>query len=221
MAGWEYTRLSGGMGVHCRNLAGNLRQKNRVYFFCPSKNKFVANRKNMKIFGMKCEAFGGDLLNGKKLKERFDIVHAHDWMSFATAKSMAKRCLISTLHSLEYMRSRIPDQTIEEIERDMCHESDAIITVSGFMKDEICRKYGIARKRVHVIPNSVNIKKEVQTADKKTILFVGRLTYQKGPEYFVMAAKEVLNENKDTRFVMVGDGFLRNRLHNPSKITRI
>ena len=155
---------------------------------------------------------------GKALgkEESFDIIHAHDWMTYSAAinvKKISGKPLIVHVHSTEYDRSwSRPNKDIIDIEKKGFEISDQIIAVSFYTKNMIVSKYGIDPDKIEVVHNAVN--KETQFLryqirkgfDEKIVLFLGRITQQKGPDYFLDAAVKVLNKMNNVRFVMSGSG---------------
>ena len=123
--------------------------------------------------------------------------------------------LILTVHSTEFDRTGqlYPNQQIAEIEKTGLLEADKIITVSKLVKKQIVEKYGIQENKITVVYNAIDLKhykKEnvKRPLDEQIVLFVGRLTVQKGCEFFLEAAKKVLSEEPNTRFLIVGTGDL-------------
>lgn len=155
-----------------------------------------------------------------------DAIHCHDWMTFPAGiilKRILKKPLVVTIHSTEFDRTGqlFPNQQIAGIEKKGLVEADRIITVSKLMKNQIIEKYGISPEKIRVVYNAVDLshykRKEVQKPlAEKIVLFVGRLTIQKGCEFFLEAAKRVLEEEPNTRFVIVGTGDLLFDLINKS-----
>ena len=155
-----------------------------------------------------------------------DVIHCHDWMTFPAGiilKRILKKPLVVTIHSTEFDRTGqlFPNQKIAAIEKKGLEAADRIITVSKLMKNQIVKKYGIPQKKVRVVYNAVDLShykpKDVQRPlPEKIVLFVGRLTVQKGCEFFLEAAKQVLAEEPNTRFVVVGTGDLLFDLINKS-----
>ena len=153
------------------------------------------------------------------LGEDFDIIHAHDWMTYPAGIAVAalsKKPLVIHVHSTEFDRSgEHVNQMIYDIERLGMERADKIIAVSYFTRNIIISRYGISGDKVEVVYNGVErngswnslsdtgIKKE-----EKIVLFLGRITMQKGPEYFLLAAKKVLEVMNDVKFVMAGSGDL-------------
>ena len=158
--------------------------------------------------------------------EQFEVVHAHDWMTFLAGIAVAtvsRRPLIVHVHSTEFDRSgEHVNQIIYDIEREGMHAADKVITVSNFTRNIIISRYGVDEAKIEVVHNGVErngdgnannaalagagIKK-----DEKIVLFLGRITMQKGPEYFLHAAKKVLEVMDDVKFVMAGSGDLMHR----------
>ncbi|RKY23247.1 MAG: glycosyltransferase family 1 protein [Planctomycetota bacterium] len=157
------------------------------------------------------------------MNEQFDIVHAHDWMTYPAAITVAKmsgKPLIVHVHSTEFDRSgENVNQMIYDIEREGMHAADKIIAVSYFTRSIIISRYGITGEKVEVVHNGVErngngdwaLKETGIRKDEKIVLFLGRITMQKGPEYFLQAAKKVLEVMDDVKFVMAGSGDLMHK----------
>ncbi len=146
----------------------------------------------------------------------FDIIHAHDWLANAAgiaAKEISGKPLVIHVHATEYDRGgadRI-DSRVFALEQAGMKAADKIITVSNLTKETVVKHYGIDVNKVQTIYNAV----EPQEAEKinytknvkeKLVTFLGRITYQKGPAYFINAAKKVLLKTDNVRFVMAGNG---------------
>ncbi|HEX8324104.1 MAG TPA: glycosyltransferase family 4 protein [Tepidisphaeraceae bacterium] len=152
--------------------------------------------------------------------ESFDVIHAHDWMTFPAALAVAGRSgkpLVVHLHSTESDRGgHNGDARISEIERRGVHGAIRVIAVSQFTKNLLVQQYGVPAEKVQVIYNAVEAPPDHRLTasdfsikrQEKVVLFLGRLTMQKGPEYFLTAARKVLDVMDDVRFVMSGDGDL-------------
>ncbi len=155
----------------------------------------------------------------------FDIIHAHDWLTFpagAAAKRISGKPLIIHVHATEFDRSGGDvNPVVYQIERNGMEAADRIIAVSNLTRNTIIEKYNINPDKVITVYNAVEpitdkyigLNKKYQD---KIVTFLGRITLQKGPEYFIEAAYEVLKRRKDVRFVMGGSGELLNRM-----ITRV
>ena len=156
------------------------------------------------------------------LYEDFDIVHAHDWMTYPAGIAVAalsRKPLVVHVHSTEFDRSgEHVNQMIYDIERLGMERADKVIAVSHFTRNIIISRYGISGDKVEVVYNGVdrngNWSNLVDTGikkEEKIVLFLGRITMQKGPEYFLQAAKKVLEVMDNVKFVMAGSGDL---IHN-------
>ncbi len=158
------------------------------------------------------------------MREDFDVVHAHDWMTYPAGLAVAAvsgKPLVVHIHSTEFDRSgENVNQVIYDIERQGLHCADAIMAVSQFTKNIVVNRYGIADEKVSVVYNA--IEKSGKTAftdvdtpiktDEKVVLFLGRITMQKGPDYFIAAAKKVLEHVENVKFVMAGSGDMARRM---------
>lgn len=152
--------------------------------------------------------------------EKFDIIHAHDWMTYPAGIAVSRvsgRPLIVHVHSTEFDRSgEHVNQLVYDIERRGMHAAAKVIAVSNFTKNIIVRHYDISPEKVEVVHNGVehdNGKPSQMPPDKtnKIVLFLGRITMQKGPEYFLAAAKKVLEVIDNVKFIMVGNGDMMHR----------
>ena len=154
-------------------------------------------------------------------KEHFDIVHAHDWMTYPAAVAVAGisgKPLVVHIHSTEFDRSgEHVNQMIYDIERKGMEQADKVIAVSNFTRNIIINRYGISGEKVEVVYNGVEQNNVSAPAEihidknEKIVLFLGRITMQKGPEYFLGAAKKVLEVMDNVKFVMAGSGDLMHR----------
>jgi len=237
MIGWEYPPFKvGGLGTHCYGLTRSLADKNiSVDFYMPKTKHNAQNDKDnlniieigeTEIFPYDCpedkELAGqffesvyryNDLLV-EKVKGDYSLIHCHDWLTMKAGIALKEKLgvpLILTVHSTEYDRSGwlYPNDWFINIEREGMEKADRIIAVSHFTKRVIVEKYGINPKKIRVVHNAVY---PIGEGEKQNIiLFLGRLTIQKGPEFFLKAAKKVL-EHEDCRFVVAGMGDMLPRL---------
>lgn len=159
-------------------------------------------------------------------KERFDVIHAHDWLSFLAgleAKRVSGKPLILHIHATEFDRTggQGVNQQVYDIERMAMEEADGIIAVSNFTKQKIVQHYGIPAGKIEVVHNGIdecdyqNIPdklNELKQAGAKIVLFAGRITIQKGPEYFVRAAKRVLEVDPNVLFLVAGSGDMERQM---------
>ena len=142
---------------------------------------------------------------GMELDGFDDIIHAHDWLfALEALRAREKQKLAVTVHSTVFNRERFFNKKIYETEKKVFGKADAVITVSYKMKKILTEKYGIDSV---VIPNGVDLEKFNCKGDGKTILFSGRLVWQKGPEYLLYAIPRILEEH-DCTFVFCGEGYL-------------
>jgi glycogen(starch) synthase len=158
-------------------------------------------------------------------KEEFDVIHCHDWMTFPVGikvKEENKKPLVVTVHSTEFDRNPLsPNPWINHVEWKGMYHADVVITVSEYMKRRIMEKYSVPESKINVVYNGVDseIYKRERIKfglDEKVVLFLGRLTIQKGPDYFLKAAKRVLEREKGVRFIVVGTGHMLPELINQS-----
>lgn len=151
-----------------------------------------------------------------------DIIHAHDWLSFPAgieAKKVSKKPLIAHIHATEHDRTggRGVNKDVFEIEEEGMRKADIIIAVSNFTKKIIVDKYNIDPSKIEVVHNGINISEYEKSGKKfdllklkefgiKIVLFAGRLTLQKGPDYFLKTAREVIKYVPNSMFVIAGSG---------------
>ena len=150
----------------------------------------------------------------------FDIIHAHDWLTYkagVAARKISGKPLVVHVHATEYDRSG--EDNINDIvygmERYGMSEADAVCAVSNWTRNIVINKYHIDPKKVFPLHNAVEpVLKEVvrkKYVEEKIVTFLGRVTFQKGPEYFIESAKIILDRDPNVRFVLAGDGDL---MHN-------
>ncbi|OGT07738.1 MAG: hypothetical protein A2X78_03585 [Gammaproteobacteria bacterium GWE2_37_16] len=147
-----------------------------------------------------------------------DVIHVHDWMTILAgikAKSISKKPLIFHTHALEIDRSGTKNynRQIFDIEKYGMEQADKVIAVSNYTKNIITSHYGIPANKIEVVYNGIeqsNIKHKINTKSSKTkmVLFLGRITQQKGPSFFIAIAKKILDKRKDVQFVIAGTGHL-------------
>ena len=153
--------------------------------------------------------------------ERFDVIHAHDWLTYLAgiaAKELTGKPLVVHVHATSYDRGdeKHMDTRVLDIEKRGMMAADKVITVSDLTRNIVINKYGIDPAKVVTVHNAVdfsgreNLMVERGVKDK-VVTFLGRITFQKGPEYFIEAAAKVLKRTKNVRFVMAGSGDMMNR----------
>lgn len=154
-------------------------------------------------------------------KDEFDIIHAHDWLTYLAgiaAKELTGKPLVVHVHATSFDRGTEDqiDSRVYDIEKRGMMAADKVIAVSDLTRNIVINKYGIDPEKVVTVHNAVdfsgreNVKVERGVRDK-VVTFLGRITFQKGPEYFIEAAAKVLKRTDGVRFVMAGSGDMMNR----------
>ena len=184
------------------------------------------------------QGYDGDLLGKihgyarrcERLAERaeFDVIHAHDWMTFPAAQRLAARSgrpMIAHVHATEFDRSGTQvNQGVYDIERAGMHAADLVIAVSHRTRQMLLDHYGVEPEKVRVVHNGIEPGKGAAPArpqpprepasqeKEKVVLFLGRLTMQKGPGFFIRAAARVLEQMDNVKFIVAGWGDLAPRM---------
>ncbi|MCQ2130765.1 MAG: glycosyltransferase family 4 protein [Bacteroidales bacterium] len=154
-------------------------------------------------------------------KDEFDVIHAHDWLTYMAgiaAKELTGKPLVVHMHATSYDRGdeNHIDTRVLDIETRGMLAADRVVTVSDLTRNIVINKYHIDPAKVVTVHNAVdfsgreNISVERGVKDK-VVTFLGRITFQKGPEYFIEAAAKVLKRTENVRFVMAGSGDMMNR----------
>ncbi|MDR0582712.1 MAG: glycosyltransferase family 4 protein [Prevotellaceae bacterium] len=150
----------------------------------------------------------------------FDVIHAHDWLTYPAgiaAKKTSGKPLVIHVHATEFDRSgENINRLVYDIERMGMMAADSVITVSHLTRNIVISKYGIAPEKVITVHNAVEFDSysavnERRGVSEKVVTFLGRVTFQKGPEYFIEAAAKVLKSFRNVRFVMAGSGDMLHR----------
>jgi len=146
-------------------------------------------------------------------EKNFDVIHAHDWITFAAGlkiKSNSHRPLVLHIHSLETDRAgESVRNEIYEIEKHAMHEADRVISVSQYTKDQIIKHYAIDPEKITVVHNGItpDIKRKVpHVLRDKLVIFLGRITHQKGPEFLLETAEKVSRVYERVKFIVAGTG---------------
>ena len=157
----------------------------------------------------------------KDLEGQFDVIHAHDWLTYfagIAAKRVSGKPLVVHMHATEFDRSgENINRRVYAIEKAGLQAADRVIAVSELTRRIVIGKYGILADKVVTVHNAVRFGESEEAAPEravkdKVVTFLGRITYQKGPDYFVEAAAKVLQRVSDVRFVMAGSGDLMNHV---------
>ncbi|MFA5464036.1 MAG: glycosyltransferase family 4 protein, partial [Dysgonamonadaceae bacterium] len=153
----------------------------------------------------------------------FDIIHSHDWLTYAAglhAKTISGKPLILHVHATDFDRSRGDvNPVVYNIEKNGMDHADHIICVSNLTRRTVIEKYHQDPSKVSTVHNAVEpLSPEIMAIERitevseKVVTFLGRITMQKGPEFFVDAATQVLKNSNHIRFVMAGSGDMMNKM---------
>jgi glycosyltransferase involved in cell wall biosynthesis len=155
-------------------------------------------------------------------RQPFDAIHAHDWMTYPAGVALSEltgKPLVVHIHSLEYDRSGAAvNKQIFDIEKWGAQAADAVIAVSYYTRSMTHQQYSVPLQKIHVVHNGIYPHQVIQNYRRehnlpaKVVLFLGRITFQKGPDYFVEAAAKVVPHVPDVVFVMAGSGDMLQRM---------
>jgi glycogen synthase len=155
-------------------------------------------------------------------RETFDVIHAHDWLTYPAGlalSSITGKPLVVHVHSTEFDRAgNNVSQRVYDIERAGMHGADRVVAVSQMTRSICSRRYGVPESRIDVVYNGIEREQAQPGPDvriesnDKIVLFLGRITMQKGPEYFIAAAKRVLEKMSNVKFVLAGSGDMALRM---------
>jgi len=154
---------------------------------------------------------------GELAREReFDVVHAHDWMTYPAgivAARLRDKPLVVHVHACEYDRhGDRPDARIRELEQHGMDEADRVVCVSAYTANVLRKHYRVSEDKLRIVHNAVTQREQRDTLhwekrlEDPVVLFLGRITYQKGPDYFLEAAARVLAVRPSAQFVLSGSG---------------
>jgi glycosyltransferase involved in cell wall biosynthesis len=155
-------------------------------------------------------------------REQFDVIHAHDWLTYPAGlalSSVTGKPLVVHVHSTEFDRAGTNvNQRVYDIERAGMHGAQRVIAVSQMTRSICAKRYGIAESKVDIVYNGIDRETSQPPSDARIesndriVLFLGRITMQKGPEYFIAAAKRVLEKVDNVKFVLAGSGDMAMRM---------
>jgi glycosyltransferase involved in cell wall biosynthesis len=161
----------------------------------------------------------------------FDIIHAHDWLAYPAgiaAMEVSGKPLVIHVHATDFDRSGgNVNPEVYRIEKKGMDAASKIITVSNLTRDIVINKYNINPEKVETVYNAVEHIELTENIvvnkgfDEKVVTFLGRITLQKGPEYFIEAAYKVLKVMDNVRFVMAGSGDMMERMMRRAASLRI
>lgn len=153
-----------------------------------------------------------------------DVIHSHDWLTAEAgvqAQKISGQPFVMHVHATEFDRSgENPNQAVYDLERRGMEHADRVIAVSQYTKEMLQKNYGIPDWKVDVVHNAVSqdVAKRQRShhigKKDKVVLFLGRMTMQKGPDYFLHMARKVLDHMDNVKFVMAGDGDMMNQVIN-------
>lgn len=155
--------------------------------------------------------------------EQHDIIHVHDWMTYEAginARKVSKKPLVAHIHATEFDRTGgNPNPHISHIEYEGLNAADKIIANSNYTKNNIINAYNIPEHKIEVVHWGIDdieqgTYESPLSKNNHLILFLGRITLQKGPDYFIETARKVLDHEPNTTFVIVGDGDMLPRIVN-------
>ena len=153
--------------------------------------------------------------------QQYDVIHAHDWLTYRAgiaAKRVSGKPLVVHIHATEYDRSgeNNRNEIVYGLEKEGMMAADAVCAVSNLTRQIVIDKYGIPAEKVFTLHNAVEpALRQVdgqRPLKEKIVTFLGRVTFQKGPEYFVETAKRVREKDDNVRFVLAGDGDMMPRV---------
>jgi glycosyltransferase involved in cell wall biosynthesis len=176
------------------------------------------------------DTYGGDMFEQLRrytrsvveiaAEESFDVIHAHDWMTYEAgiaASHLSAKPLVVHVHSTEFDRAgEGADGRVCAVEHAGIHAADRVIAVSDFTRRLCVQRYAAPAEKVSVVYNAIEPRPAVPAPPRLNrgdpiVLFLGRITMQKGPEYFLAAAKLVLEKIPNAKFIMAGSGDLMHR----------
>jgi glycosyltransferase involved in cell wall biosynthesis len=160
------------------------------------------------------------LRTAEKRDLRFDVIHAHDWTTFPAALALGRasgKPVVVHVHITEFDKSGGPfaDPDVYAIEREGMHGAARVVAVSHFTAKRCREQYGVPEHKLEVVHNAVSgeVGENAPVGSRgPLVLYLGRMTLQKGPDYFLDAAARVLAERPDATFVMAGSGDMLPRL---------
>ncbi len=169
--------------------------------------------KKVQEFTLRAEYFASNL--------DYNLIHAHDWLTYPSgilAKKISQKPLVVHIHATEFDRAGGPgDERVHKIEHSGMMYADRVIAVSQYTAQMIMSRYLIDTAKIRIVHNAFTLSDESVTSMKRifkgpTILCLGRITLQKGPDYFLEVAVRVLKTHPEARFIMAGTGDMARKL---------
>lgn len=161
---------------------------------------------------------------------QYDLIHAHDWLCYPAgmlAKQLSGKKLVVHIHATEFDRSGGPgDERIHNIEYSGMSYADRVIAVSQYTAQMIMSRYKIDSGKIRIVHNAFSIDPKLELTKERifkspTVLFLGRITLQKGPDYFLEVADKVIETHPNTKFIVAGTGDMGRRLLRKSASLRL
>lgn len=204
----------------------NLKRLEMIQFEMKQSDSMVGKDNTFKLYGANLiqEVYRfAEKVKLLGMQEEFDIIHAHDWTTFPAAialKELTGKPLVVHIHITEFNKSggAGANSQVYDIEREGMQKADGVIAISNLIKNMCVEHYGVNPDKIHVIHNAnVEMNESIEHISdikkyNKIVLFAGRVTLMKGPEYFIDAAKKVCQYRDDVKFIMAGTGDMLNRM---------
>ncbi|HOZ00877.1 MAG TPA: glycosyltransferase [Candidatus Syntrophosphaera sp.] len=178
--------------------------------------------KKVQEYTLRAERFARDL--------DYNLIHAHDWLTYPSgmlAKKISKKPLVVHIHATEFDRAGGPgDERVHKIEHAGMIYADRVIAVSQYTAQMIMSRYRVDTGKIRIVHNAFTVSDETVLTKKRlfkgpTVLFLGRITLQKGPDYFLDVAERVLKVHPEARFIMAGTGDMARKLLRASAAKRL
>jgi glycosyltransferase involved in cell wall biosynthesis len=178
--------------------------------------------KKVQEYTVRAERFAREL--------QYDLIHAHDWLTYPAgmlSRKISQKPLVVHIHATEFDRAGGPgDERIHKIEHAGMMYANLVIAVSQYTAQMIMSRYRIDTGKIRIVHNAFSMPEDAVYAKKRifkgpTVLFLGRITIQKGPDYFLDVAARVLEQHPDARFIMAGTGDMARRLLRRSAELRL
>lgn len=169
--------------------------------------------KKVQEFTVRAERFSSEL--------SYDLIHAHDWLCYPAgmlSKRISNKPLMVHIHATEFDRAGGPgDERIHKIEHAGMMYSDMVVAVSQYTAQMVMSRYRIDTAKIKIVHNAFSLSEDAVCCRKRifsgtTVLFLGRITIQKGPDYFLDVAERVLKQHPEARFIMAGTGDMARKL---------
>ena len=242
-----YGERVGGLAPAATNLAETLAKDHEVHFFTrgclPDQTINNVSYHYCQPQGANTVQYCEDMSNrmvenfsAADRKGKFDILHFHDWHAIQALHRLQDRDTILTFHSTEYGRNGNQHGDWWEYREIAGKEwyggliAKRVTAVSTVMKHEVMQLYNVPDWKCDVVPNGIvprQYRAQIDPGEVKRtygvhpyaplILFIGRLVYQKGPDLFIEALRNVCRERWDAKVIVAGDGGMRQFLMDRAK----